>query len=256
MPVLAGAGRRRTEASCASSIIVVELRHRDGGAPPAPAQLRLEQEAAVDVDDDLASRHEVHVEQREPLGRVVRRARRMFSNSSVSQKIDAVSASAIGVRRCIGVRSGERDVVERVAELVRERRHGVVAAVEVHHHAAHVAVDTGAVRAAALPVADLGVDPLLGERARRRAPARSVEKPANASRTSSVASLHVTSPALPDRREQVPPGQARRRGRARPPWRGSIGGSRAATRHTPPSSRRASPRSTLFARRFGSRSSA
>ena len=92
-----------------------------------------------------------------------------LSKSSVSQKIDAVSARAIGVRRWIGVRPDERDVVERVAELVRERRHRVVAAVEVHHHAADVTVDRRAVRAAALAVADLRVDPALRERARREA---------------------------------------------------------------------------------------
>ena len=59
---------------------------------------------------------------------------------------------------------GQRHVVERVAELVRERRDRFVAAVEVHHDAADVALDAHAVRAAAFAVAHLGVDPLLVER--------------------------------------------------------------------------------------------
>ena len=98
-----------------------------------------------------------------------------LSKSSVSQKIDAVSASAIGKRRCNGVRSDERDVVEGVAELVRERRHRVEAAVEVHHHTADVLVDRRAVRTAALAVADLGVDPVLARTRASASPARSGE---------------------------------------------------------------------------------
>ena len=90
------------------------------------------------------------------------------SKSSVSQKIDAVSASAIGQPALQRRPLGERHVVERVTELVRERRDGVLAAVEVHHDAADVALDAGAVRAALLAVAGLGVDPLLGERAVRQ----------------------------------------------------------------------------------------
>ena len=47
----------------------------------------------------------------------------------------------------------EHDVVERVAELVGEGGHGIVAAVEVHHHAAHVVAHARAVRAALLALA-------------------------------------------------------------------------------------------------------
>ena len=59
----------------------------------------------MDVDDGLRRADEVHVEQREPLGVVVGVRCAACSKSSVSQKIDAVSASAIGSRRCNGVRS-------------------------------------------------------------------------------------------------------------------------------------------------------
>ena len=44
-------------------------------APPARAQLGLEEEPAVDVDDDLRRADEMHVEQREPLARRRSRAR-------------------------------------------------------------------------------------------------------------------------------------------------------------------------------------
>ena len=47
---------------------------------------------------------EVGVEQRQPFGVVVD-VLDGTSKSNVSQKMDAVSASAIGIRRCIGVRA-------------------------------------------------------------------------------------------------------------------------------------------------------
>jgi hypothetical protein len=46
---------------------LVQLRHRERLAHPAGAQLRLEQEARVDVDDHLGRRRQVDVEQRQAL---------------------------------------------------------------------------------------------------------------------------------------------------------------------------------------------
>ena len=58
----------------------------------------------MDVDDDLARALEVGVEQAEALGSGGVAAR-PASTMIVSQKMLAVSASAIGVWRCSGVRS-------------------------------------------------------------------------------------------------------------------------------------------------------
>ena len=58
----------------------------------------------MDVDDDLGRALQVDVEQGQPLGAVEPRAG-PASTTSVSQKMLAVSASAIGSRRCSGVRS-------------------------------------------------------------------------------------------------------------------------------------------------------
>ena len=119
--------------------------------------------------------------------------------------------------------AGERDVVERVPELVRERRHRVVTAVEVHHHAADVAVDRRAVRAAALAVADLGVDPVLRERARRQA--RERRRSSRRTRRGRARSRRPTTP-----RPRSPTG-ANRSHHGSPsswpstsPWRGGSGG--------------------------------
>ena len=136
---------------------------------------------------------------------------------------------------------GERDVVERVPELVRERRHRVEAAVEVHHHAADVGVDDRhAVRAAALAVADLGVDPVLVEGARREpAPGRGSSRRTRRARARSRPSTTTLGRA---------PTGANRSHHGSPPLvaeqarlgaRGS-GGSREATRRPRRSSRRAS----------------
>ena len=131
---------------------------------------------------------------------------------------------------------GERDVVERVTELVRERRHRVLAAVEVHHDAADVACDAGAVRAALLAVARLGVDPLLRERAvreRERGRARSRRtrlardrsrrstRPSPARPTGANRSHQGNPPSWPSSRAFGAEVAAERRAATRPPRRSS-----------------------------------
>ena len=58
----------------------------------------------MDVDDDLVRPGEVDVEHRQPLG-AVEALQSALSTTSVSQKMLAVSASAIGSRRWRDVRS-------------------------------------------------------------------------------------------------------------------------------------------------------
>ena len=94
-------------------------------------------------------------------------AARPASTMIVSQKMLAVSASAIG-RLALQRRAlGQLRVVVGVAELVGEGLHAVEAAVEVEQHERSVAAERHAERAAALAGARLGVDPLA------RRPARS-----------------------------------------------------------------------------------
>ena len=137
-----------------------------------------------------------------------RHSQRTCSNSSVSQKIDAVSASAIGSRRCSGVRGRQHDVVERVAELVRERRDRILAAVEVHHDAAHVAAHAHAVRAALLALARSRRRPTAPSNARSARPSE-VAASSRRTRRARDRSRPATrsTPAWPDGREQVPPRQ-------------------------------------------------
>ena len=116
----------------------------------------------MDVDDDLRRAHEVGVEQRQAF----RGVGGVHERGLEEQRL-AEDRRGLGERHRRGALDrralGERDVVVRVAELVGERRHRIVTAVEVHHHAADVGGHRHAVRAAALAVADLGVDPTFGE---------------------------------------------------------------------------------------------
>ena len=66
---------------------------------------RLEQEPAVDVDDDLRRADEVRVEQRQPLGVVGRRARPSSRRAASRRRSTRSRRAPSAVRRCIGVRS-------------------------------------------------------------------------------------------------------------------------------------------------------
>ena len=150
-----------------------------------------------------AAPDEVGVEQRQPLGGVGGVGERGLEEQRLAE-----DRRGLGERHRRGALDrraiGERDVVIRVPELVRERRHRVVTAVEVHHHAADVAGDRHAVRAAALAVADLGVDPSLGERAfRQRRELRGEAAERVAHQRGRERPLHLA--RVPDRREQIPP---------------------------------------------------
>ena len=152
---------------------------------------------------------------------------------------------------------GERDVVECVAELVRERRDGVLAAVEVHHDAADVAAHARAVRAALLARHASRRRPIARRTRGSRAPTRSGENPANASRTLLGRARSTRRvPARPTGANRSHHGQATRRGRAAAPSRAGNAGRSGATRRPRRSSRRASHGRRCCARNAGSRSSA
>ena len=103
---------------------------------------------------------QVDVEQGQPLG-AGRGGARPSSTTSVSQKMLAVSASAIGSLRLQRRALGELGVVVGVAELVRRRLGRVDAAGPVEEHERAVVDERHAERPAALAVARAGVDPLL-----------------------------------------------------------------------------------------------
>ena len=82
-----------------------------------------------------------------------------------------------------------------------------MAAVEVHHDAADVTLDARAVRAALLAVARSRHRPTARRTRGSPAPRDRAEKPANASRTRSVAPDHDDRVGAADRREEIPPRQ-------------------------------------------------
>ena len=183
----------------------VEFRDRHARAAAPPAQLGFEQEPAVDVDDDLRRPDEVGVEDRQTRVSVLRDA-----DGALEEQRLAEDGRGLRERhrqaplQCRALR--ERDVVEGVAELVGQRRHRIEAAVEVHHHTTDVLVDRRAVRTAAFAVADLGVDPVLGERARG--------EPGEIGGVAAERIEHERGGVVPrhfrlvaDRREEVPPRQ-------------------------------------------------
>ena len=81
---------------------LVELADPQRATLTAGEHLRLKKEPTVDVDHHLRGTLQVDVEQRETL--VALQAGESSSTTSVSQKMLAVSARAIGRLRCIGVR--------------------------------------------------------------------------------------------------------------------------------------------------------
>ena len=148
----------------------------------------------MDVDDDLRRPGEVDVEQRQPLGRP-RAGARPASTTNVSQKMLAVSASAIGSRRCSGVRPASVRVVVGVAELVRRRLRRVERARPVEQHERAVVDERHAERAAGLAVPRPGVDPLLVERPVDEPGEPGAVASRTRSRTMSTPSSHETSAA-------------------------------------------------------------
>ena len=178
----------------------------------------------------------------------------VFSNNRVSQKIDAVSASAIGVRRCIGVRSASATLwyawPSSCASVDTESRlpsKFIITRLTSPSTPAQYAPPR-------LP-SRISASTHCSANARVESAARSGEKPANVSPTSSVASFHVTSPALPTGANSSHQGSA-------PSWPSTRALARKYRRKSGSDATTASviassvARSTLFARRFGSRSSA
>ena len=138
----------------------------------------------------------------------------------------AVSASAIGSRRCSGVRCGELGVVVGVAELVRGGLRRVDRAAPVEQHERAVADERHAERAADLALARRDVDPLLVERTVDEAAERRAVRRRTPSRTMPTPSSQLIRPGRDrQRRDEVPPRQRARRGRAGAPWCASTRGS-------------------------------
>ena len=202
---------------------LVELADTERAPLAAGEHLGLEQEAASGCRRRPGCEPcEVDVEQRQPLGDP-RAGARPASTTSVSQKMLAVSASAIGSRRCSGVRPASGCCGRRGRARGRWSAPSRPSPLQLSSTSERSPMNDMQNAPPRLAVARRGVDPPLVE--------RPVDEAGRARRctwrTPSRTDVDALVPRDRRRRrdgqrgDEVPPRQRRRRGRAAPPWSAS-----------------------------------